>query len=174
LSANTKRTYHAGMNCFRSFTTRYGLVEPHGGIGFPDETCLIYFVTHCFHNLGIRYETIKVYLCGVRHAYIQTHTRDPLSQQDGQPFLKLPLFLQSVKRLQKPKPNKRQPITANIMRTLIRKLTGCVVFDPFADLLFASENYVSVFFGFYVVVNFVQMITTLKMTCLWTILFGVT
>lgn len=119
LSGNTRSAYQSGMNCFIRFIALHGISQsPHT----LSEQLFIYFVAFCSKTRNFRYTTIKLYLAGIRHFYIEVYGIDPFLQADKTPFLRLPLILRSIKRIQIPLPIKRKPITASILRDMCQVL----------------------------------------------------
>ena len=84
IASNTRALYNTGYSHFERFLLLNGAnISLHK---FPPvtEDILIYFVAHCFKVLLLKYTTIKLYLCGIRHVYLKSGYRNPLktSRQD--------------------------------------------------------------------------------------------
>lgn len=68
----------------------------------------MYFVTHCKSVLKLKYDTIKLYLAGIKFYYIRAGHRDSLNN-----FNQLPYVLRGVKKSQNNISNNRLPFTAS-------------------------------------------------------------
>ena len=78
LAPSTHKAYATGIRTLRRFTALACPSLAKAGM-FPvlTENLLNYFVAHCYRNLNLRYTTIKLYLAGVRHAYITQGCQTP-------------------------------------------------------------------------------------------------
>ena len=64
------------------------------------EDIIVYFIAYCFSVLKLKYSTIKLYLCGIRHFYVTKGISCPLHNVSGSPNTRIMTFLKSVKRNQ--------------------------------------------------------------------------
>lgn len=107
-----------------------------------NESLLVYFVTHCKSVLKLKYDTIKLYLAGIRYYYIRSGYGDILNGCD-----QLHYVLRGVKRSQNNViNNKRLPITPNILKQLWQVL-DMGAFSPFVDLMLKCM-FSCAYFGF--------------------------
>ncbi|XP_021368921.1 uncharacterized protein LOC110460373 [Mizuhopecten yessoensis] len=144
LSKSTLATYKSALSCFLSFLAMRCLVAPwiSGTLPVISEDILLAFVTFCQASLNFRFDTIKLYLAGIRYHYIRQGQGDPLSNS-----LRLPYILRAVKRTQNNIPNvHRLPITFPILSNLCTALHSGV-FTPFVDLMLAC-TFKTAFYGF--------------------------
>ena len=113
-----------------------------GSLPKISENVLIAFVTYCQKSLHLRYDTIKLYLSGIKFHYIKSNNVDIFAGN-----LQLPYILRAVKKTQ---PNVssglRLPITFQILTELCTCLTTGV-FSPFMDLMYTCIFQVA-FYGF--------------------------
>lgn len=84
-----------------------------------NEQIIIYFAAFC-KNSHLRYETIKLYLSGIRHFYIRYNIDSPLNYP-GQ-LLQLQYVLRGLKKSQQNNPITRLPITFDLLERMIRIL----------------------------------------------------
>ena len=106
-----------------------------------NESLLVYFVTHCKSVLKLKYETIKLYLAGIRFYYIRAGHGDMLKGCD-----QLNYVLGGIKRSQNNVTKKRLPITADILKQLWKVLDKGA-FSPFVDLMLKCM-FSCAYFGF--------------------------
>ena len=134
LSDNTKTVYASGITCFRKFLQRYKLVKNRWELPIIGERTLLYFVSYCFSVLHLRYGTIKIYLAGVRFAYLQAGIPNPLVLADKSNVQQLHSVLKAVKRIQGLPAKPRMPITIEVLEKMC-----CVlhqgVFSPFLECM---------------------------------------
>ncbi|KAL3873589.1 hypothetical protein ACJMK2_036686 [Sinanodonta woodiana] len=78
-----------------------------------NEDTLIYFVAHCTQMLHLTYKTIKLYLAGIRHSYLQLDVSTPLSNISS--LLRVQNILKGVRKVQGDSRQKRLPITYDIL-----------------------------------------------------------
>ena len=111
----------------------------------PSENTLVFFVTHCASVLHLRYDTIKTYVCGVRHHYILQGFSKPLDPK-GTGLERLKLTLRGIKRSQCNQQRKRLPLTSAIMRELL-SATDTFGLDNFDKRLLQAALIISWFGG---------------------------
>ena len=70
-----------------------------GGLPCPSEDLFMYFVSHCSTNLNLQFKTIKLYPCGIRHAYIEHGLGDPFILPGNLPMLQLQQVLRGIKNI---------------------------------------------------------------------------
>lgn len=138
LGEQTKAVYSTGKRCYDYFATMHGYSDRFGNIQLPAEQNLIFFVCYCADILKIRYTTIKLYLCGIRFYFIESHGRDPLCTLYGTPLHQLQYILRSIKRTQIPVPSRRKPITADIVRDICHLLDSRSMYGNFTDCMMAA------------------------------------
>ena len=110
------------------------------------EDIIIYFIAYCFSVLKLKYSTIKLYLCGIRHFYVTKGISCPLHNVSGSPNTRIMTFLKSVKRNQSTDKKIRLPIDDTLLRQLCCVLrNGC--FNKYDDVLMQACLTVG-FFGF--------------------------
>lgn len=145
ISDRTKVAYETGYNHFLNFLLLNGVILVEGKPCLVTEDVLIYFVAHCFKNLKLQYSTIKLYLSGIRYQCIQNNIDSPF-QYSSNSMEKISMFLNSVKRLQKPVTRNRLPITFDILQQICRKLKEGI-FSAFTDCMLFTA-FVVAFYGF--------------------------
>ncbi len=145
ISPATQTAYQAGLQHFLNFMVMTG---KHQGSGLPyiAEDILLQYVAHCYGMHKLRYNTIKLYLCAIRFAYLKNGLPNPLLQQDGHQCFRLFTILRGVKRLQSNLDRPRLPVTFQLLKQLCFLFrTGH--FSPYMDLLMEVVSCVA-FFGF--------------------------
>jgi hypothetical protein len=147
VGAGTRRVYNTGFGTLSRFLIMSGMATV-CGLQFPPlcEEVLIFFVAHCFDVLKLSYATIKMYLYGIRHAYIGAGHGNPLCDKYGQPLHKLHLILKGVKKTQHRRIKPRLPVTFDILFEMCSLLKQGV-YGPYVDLLMQTMCSVA-FFGF--------------------------
>lgn len=145
LSKSTLSTYKSALSCFLSFLVLHRLVTPWLPDTLPliSEDILMKLVTFYQDSLHFRFETIRLYLAGIRFHYVKNGMGHPLAKR-----LRLPYILRAIKRNQ---PNmsvesKRLPITFPILQNLCSALDRGV-FTPFLDVMLSCA-FTTAFYGF--------------------------
>lgn len=105
------------------------------------EDTLIYFVTYCHSFLKLKWNTIKLYLAGIRFHYLCTGHPNPLQSVD-----RLQCIIRAVKRLQTQTIKPRLPLNITILLQICDLLHEGV-FSPVIDLTLECMCVVA-FFGF--------------------------
>ena len=82
------------------------------------EDILIYFVTHCYEYLHLKYSTIKLYLYGVKHQCARLKLANPLLNSNGTQLDRLQTILRGIKKLQGTPTKPRLPITFDVLSKL--------------------------------------------------------
>lgn len=108
-----------------------------------DEKTLIYFVAFCKER-GLRYNTIKQYLSGLRHFYLKLNASSPLSHPAD--LKKLQIVLRGVKKTQSNITKPRLPITFKILQDIIHELDKGLI-GQYDSLMFSAACTMA-FFGF--------------------------
>ena len=134
-----------GFSLYKNFLAMHGIV---GGDLLPpiSERLLIYFVAFCHSVRNLKHGTIKLYLCGVRFAFISQGGPNPLVDCAGATYSGLATVLRAVKRVAAPICKPRLPITFTVLRNLVNVLRRGV-YSPFTDALLEAAC-VTAFFGF--------------------------
>ena len=143
LSKSTLVTYASALTSFLSFLAISSLVPAWPASTLPaiTEHTLIQYVAYCQNSLHLRYDTIKLYLAGIRFNYIKQNNCDILKHN-----LQLNYILRGVKKSQHNVKGVRLPITFVILSDMCCALsTG--VFTPFLDLML-SCIFTTAFYGF--------------------------
>ena len=104
------------------------------------EDHLIYFSTHC-RIKKLKYDTIKLYLAGIRYYYLRAEHYDPTEKTE-----RLTYIMRGIKKSQVNIPKNRLPITAKVLKQLCNLLADGV-FSPFIDLMLQCA-FETAFFGF--------------------------
>lgn len=144
LSPATLAVYKSALTCFLTFVAVQACCAPWsvGSLPIIDEDILIAFVTYCQLNLSLRYDTIKLYLAGIRYHYVKEGSGDPLASA-----LRLPYILRAINRTQDNSSRKqRLPLTFPIVSKLCAHLKSGM-FDPFTDTMLTCCFHVA-FYGF--------------------------
>ncbi|XP_069109055.1 uncharacterized protein [Argopecten irradians] len=142
LSRSTQATYQSGLNCFLTFVLMQGIGFPKNFLPQINEDLLILFVTHCQRTLHLKYETIKLYLAGVRFHYIKQKFGDPTANT-----LRLAYILRAIKRSQVNIASKRLPITFSVLSKMCNAIAFHGMFEPFTDLMLLCI-FKTAFYGF--------------------------
>ncbi|XP_021362453.1 uncharacterized protein LOC110456199 [Mizuhopecten yessoensis] len=142
LSKRTQATYQSGLNCFLTFVLMQGLGFPVNCLPPINEDVLINFVTHCQKALHLKFDTIKLYLAGIRFHYIKRKLGDPTANT-----LRLSYILRAIKKTQVNTSFKRLPITCTLLTKMCAAITQHGMFNPFLDLML-SCIFKTAFYGF--------------------------
>lgn len=116
----------------------HGIVFEQGLPGRVSEDLLVYFVTHCATHLRLSHKTIKLYLCGVRHAYIEIGRGDPFLSHLGTPLLRLQQVLRGVKKATAAPARPRLPITWELLTAMGQVLQHGFFGDYWDALMLAA------------------------------------
>ncbi|CAG2232425.1 unnamed protein product [Mytilus edulis] len=145
--ANTTRSlYNIGFSHFVRFLLLNGITYNSHDLPLISEDVLIYFIAHCFKVLKLKHTTIKIYLCGIRHAYLKSGYHNPLETPHGEFLPRLTLILKSVKRIQGSQTRTRLPITFPILQEICLRIRKGV-FGKYIDCLIETTCIVA-FFAF--------------------------
>ncbi len=111
LTAGTMKGYETGVKSFLQFSKSLTLPEP------PSERILERFCAYLAVDKCLVYKTIKLYLCGLRNAYIEAGYGDILEDKH-----RLQLTLRGIKK-QSPASNRvRLPITSRLLHAMLNSL----------------------------------------------------
>ena len=134
------------MTTYKKFLSTKIIQTANVAIPAISEALLIYFIAYCYSVLNLKYSTIKLYLCGIRHFYVTKGISCPLYTVSGAPNTRIMMFLKSVKRNQSKETKTRLPIDDKVLRQLCCALRkGC--FNNHDDALMMACLTVG-FFGF--------------------------
>ena len=146
LSHRTNTVYNTGIKSFRHFLAMYNLNCNSSLLPKVNEDILLYYVAFCHQVLHLKYTTIKMYLAGIRRAYVAGGFTNPLMNEHNQPLVRLQGVLRGVKKVQGTSTVVRQPITADVLASM-RQALQHGIFGPYVDLLLETACTVA-FFGF--------------------------
>ena len=135
LAPATRDAYQRGFACFKRFAIMY-LIPKNYVYNLPviNENTIVYFIVYCFHNLKLKFCTIKLYLAGIRYAYIRAGCANRLISNAGTPLTSVSNILNAVKRIQGQQRKTRLPITFNILCKIVyHSRKG--VFSPYIDVM---------------------------------------
>ena len=144
ISNQTAKAYQTAMTRLIQFSTMCGVITRPGTLPPLSETILIRFVTFCHQYLDLKYNTIKLYLAGIRFHYLREGNTNPFANSE-----RLEYILKGVKRSQAitgTNTEKRFPITYNILCSITSALQN-KVFSFNVDLLLLCACQMA-FFGF--------------------------
>ncbi|CAG2232382.1 unnamed protein product [Mytilus edulis] len=145
--ANTTRSlYNIGFSHFVRFLLLNGIPYNSHDLPLISEDVLIYFVAHCFKVLKLIHTSMKIYLCGIRHAYLKSGYHNPLETPHGEFLPRLTLILKSVKRIQGSQNRTGLSINFLILQEICLRMRKCV-FDKYIDCLIET-TFIVAFFSF--------------------------
>lgn len=142
LSRRTLATYQSGLNCFLTFALMRGFQFPVNSLPQVSEDVLLLFVAYCQKVLCLKYDTIKLYLSGIRFHYIRRNFVDPTANT-----LRLSYILRAIKRTQINCSIKRLPITIGLLKHMCATISSSGMFEPFTDLMLCCA-FKTAFYGF--------------------------
>ncbi len=146
LNESTRKSYSVGAKQFLLFNSMHNIPKSYQGLPIISEPMLMYFVTHCAHELKLSYACIKVYLFGIRNMYIENGEPNPLCTPNGGQLPQLDLVLKGIKKLSQGRLH-RLPITQDILLAICKQLSqGC--FGLYTDSLLKAFCCMC-FFGFF-------------------------
>lgn len=146
LSPTTRSAYRTGSNHYLHFMVMYGMHQGNMTLPPMSEEILLRYIAYSHGVCKLTYSTIKLYLCGIRFAYMETGHRNPLCNKDGSPLFQVYTVLRAVKRSQVCVLRPRMPITFALLSRLCQ-LFRQGAFTPYLDLLMETCCTVA-FFGF--------------------------
>lgn len=125
LAHGTVNLYKAAYSSFKQFLEQYSLWTTASGTPpVVNEDILMYFVTYCASK-GLRYNTIKQYLAGIRHYYIAYNVQTPLSCSAT--LHRLRTLLRGVKKSQDNSSRVRLPVTYPILLRILTSLNNGIM-----------------------------------------------
>ena len=134
MATSTRRTYQTGVTAYYSFCAKYGIPS------LPaSETTLRYFCTHL--SSSVSYQTIMVYLAGVRLLHLEHGFPDPTK---AAPLLHY--LCTAIRRSGMTTSKKRQPITLPLLKTIKTELSHANL--PSQDKLAYWAAFTLAFYGF--------------------------
>ena len=111
LTKCTKSAYETGVKSFLNFCKKPALPDP------PSEEMLEHFCAYLAVDKCLVYATVKLYLCGVRNAYIERGYGDILKDKH-----RLQLTLRGIRK-QTPAPARvRLPISSRLLHSMLNSL----------------------------------------------------
>lgn len=129
ISKSTRLTYQSAFKCFKKFLLLSRLNMSGNETMHINENHLLLFITYCQKVLNFKYETIKLYLAGIRHYVIRLEGYDPTANA-----IRLPFILRGIQKSQSNITKERLPITTDILKELCCILSKGV-FSPLLDLM---------------------------------------
>ena len=142
IASKTKQVYSSGLVQFLRFASMHNVPCSITNLPSVSENLLLLFVAYCSKHLNLSGSTIKLYLAGIRFAYVEAGVPNPA----GGPLERLNLLLKAVTRNQGQQQRIRLPITSDILAMLCTVLREGA-FTPFTDVLLHAVIVVA-FFGF--------------------------
>ena len=144
LSKSTRATYDSALATFLKFLAlAYGVpTTPQDSLPIVTEKTLIDFVSYCQNILHLRYDTVKLYLAGIRFHYIKCHNIDILQNN-----LQLNYILRAIKKRQC---NFSRGLRLPITYTVLSDLCTCLsrgLFSAFVDTMLLAV-FTTAFYGF--------------------------
>ena len=147
VSERTSVTYETGLRAFKACLLLNNLGHNTDILPELSENIFLLFIAHCYKTQKLRFTTIKLYLCGVRFAYLKTGVSCPLFRTDTDSYsLRITALIKATKRLQGQIKNPRHPITASVLSQMCFELQNGYV-SPYTDCLLQAVC-VMAFFGF--------------------------
>ena len=147
LAASTRNSYASGVKAFVNFVllSRASFFNHAGLPDSPSEELFTYFVSHCATALNLSFRTIKLYLSGIRNAYIEGGYGDPFRIHNDA-MLQLQQVLRGIKKCEPLHTRPRLPITSEILGSFIEILNRGF-FGQYLDALMKAACCVA-FYGF--------------------------
>ena len=72
VTSRTRTQYEGGFSQYVTFLNMSGVKWNYSTDMPPlSEQSLVHFATHCHINLGLKYSTIKLYICGIRYKFLE-------------------------------------------------------------------------------------------------------
>ena len=145
VSVRTLSAYETGLRSFQTFLLMNNLAQHMDPLPRVSEDVLCLYIAHCYKNLHLHYTTIKLYLCGIRFAYLQSGVPCPLIEHANS-SVRITTLLNAVKRIQGQVKRPKHPIDSTILTKMCEILqTGYL--SPYMDCLLHAAC-VTAFFGF--------------------------
>ena len=145
VSGRTMSAYQTGLRSFQTFLLMNNITQHIDPLPGVSEDVLCLYIAHCFKTLQLRYTTIKLYLCGIRFAYLRTGVQCPLIGFETS-SVRISALLNAVKRIQGQGKRPRHPIDSSIL-TKICDILDTGYMSPYIDCLLHAAC-VTAFFGF--------------------------
>ena len=110
------------------------------------EESLIQYATYCHQSLQIKCSTIKLYICGIRHKFLQAGTSNLFSNCCSSKLHRLELIYKGIKKSENPSTRERLPITYSILSDIYYLLKRNF-FSPYVSQLIETASIVA-YIGF--------------------------
>lgn len=141
ISPQTAQTYLTAIHHLLRFAALWGIIFV-GQLPPLTEDTLIYFVSYCHHRLHLRFNTIKLYLAGIRFHYLRAGLANPFLNSD-----RLNCILRGIRKSQGTIPaQKRFPIKFDLLKSMCQVFNRGI-FSPCVDLMLLCACTMA-FFGF--------------------------
>ena len=137
--------YATAVKSFKTFLLLNNITKSMVSLPEISEDIIIMYIAYCHKTLCIRYDTIKLYLSGIRFEYLKRGTKCPLIKSDFS-TTRITTFLNAVKRNRDTRKRQRHPITATVLTKMCTML-DCGYKSPYVDSLLKAVCITS-FFGF--------------------------
>lgn len=110
------------------------------------EESLVHFATHCHINLGLKYSTIKLYICGIRYNFLEAGIINIFNSDCPSKLYRLEAVYRGIKKTEAKITRIRLPITFTILKKICLLLRKGM-FSPYIDCLMETACVIA-FFGF--------------------------
>ena len=146
LSSRTLTAYETGVQSFKHFLMMNNLIFSMDSLPTVSEDILMLFIAHCYRTLKIKYTTIKLYLCGIRFAYLKAGISCPLVRTDKASCARINALVNAIKRVEGQTNSKRQPVTASVLDKMC-SLSNSGYLTVYMDSMLVAVC-LTAFFGF--------------------------
>ena len=123
VNISTQQSYSTGFETFLTFILMQRLFTYGSTLPILTEDLLLSFISYCYHQLQLKYSTIKLYLCRIRYNYL-VQTSYPVIDISALP--RLHAALTCIKRLQGTDKLQKRPITRQLMGRILSYLPSLV------------------------------------------------
>lgn len=147
INSATSNAYLSGYKCLCKFIhSHFPATDMHYILCNITEDVFIYFVSHCYSVLKLKYSTIKFYLAGVCHFSLSIFNHNPLIDTYCCSLKRLENIMTGVKKSGDNLSNQKLPITYDVLCRLNYHFSSVIV-NKHMDFTLMTTCIVA-FFGF--------------------------
>ena len=137
IAPRTRNQYECGFSAYITFLSMTGVLWNNVDMPPLTEEALMHFATHCFKNLHLKCATIKMYICGIRHKYLESGQLSIFSN-GAEKLYRLEAIYRGIKKSEHKSTKPRLPITFSLLSDICQRLRK-TFFTPYSPRLNATS-----------------------------------
>jgi hypothetical protein len=147
VTSRTRTQYECGFSQYVTFLNMSGVKWNYPTDMSPlSEESLVHFATHCHINLGLKYSTIKLYICGIIYTFLEAGIISIFNSDCPSKLYRLEAVYRGIKKKEAKTTRTRLPIIFTTLKKICLLLRKGM-FSPYIDCLMETARVIA-FFGF--------------------------